>query len=278
MEECMDIIITDMIMDTIIIMVMTIIITKHQVILCMVHSFSKEYTINLTPPSIQIFNNLGMFLHVLADTLGSVGVIISSLLIQYFGWTWADPICSLFIAGMITASSWPLLKETGEVLLLRAPRAFDLVLPSALHEVRSSQLFSKNKPRYLMFFLEGQLKNVEGVYSYSDARVWEISHGKYAGSIRIQIAPGSPEFEVQKRVQHHFYQVGLGMMVIQIDRKEVMQYEEGQGYPPQYPGHQTDPYGRHTPPVLHHQTPYFEHSHDHSGHDGHSHEGHSHHH
>lgn len=43
----------------------------------------------------------GVFLHILADTLGSVGVIISSGLIHYFGWMIADPICSMFIATLI---------------------------------------------------------------------------------------------------------------------------------------------------------------------------------
>lgn len=59
----------------------------------------------------------GIFLHILADTLGSVGVIISSALIHqfgmiyqschnyyiitYLGWMLADPICSMFIAILI---------------------------------------------------------------------------------------------------------------------------------------------------------------------------------
>jgi len=43
----------------------------------------------------------GVFLHILADTLGSIGVIISSLLIRYLGWMVADPICSMLIAGLI---------------------------------------------------------------------------------------------------------------------------------------------------------------------------------
>ena len=42
-----------------------------------------------------------MFLHILADTLGSVGVIVSSILIYMFGWMIADPICSMFIAVLI---------------------------------------------------------------------------------------------------------------------------------------------------------------------------------
>lgn len=40
-------------------------------------------------------NMRGVFLHILADTMGSVGVVISTLMIQYWGWTGFDPIASL---------------------------------------------------------------------------------------------------------------------------------------------------------------------------------------
>ena len=46
----------------------------------------------------------GVFLHILADTLGSVGVIISAILMQMFGWMIADPVCSIFIAVLIALS------------------------------------------------------------------------------------------------------------------------------------------------------------------------------
>lgn len=52
------------------------------------------------------------------DTLGSVGVIISTLLIQFYGWTGFDPIASLFIAILIAASVIPLVIDTGKVLML----------------------------------------------------------------------------------------------------------------------------------------------------------------
>lgn len=62
-------------------------------------------------------NNLGVFLHILADTLGSVGVLVSSLLIHHLGWHWVDPACSLCISLLIFASSVPLLRGTTNVLL-----------------------------------------------------------------------------------------------------------------------------------------------------------------
>lgn len=43
----------------------------------------------------------GVVLHILADTLGSVGVIVSTVLIRLYGWHIADPICSLFIAILV---------------------------------------------------------------------------------------------------------------------------------------------------------------------------------
>lgn len=43
----------------------------------------------------------GVFLHIVADTLGSIGVIISALLMQNYGLMIADPICSMLIALLI---------------------------------------------------------------------------------------------------------------------------------------------------------------------------------
>ena len=54
-------------------------------------------------------NIYGVFLHILADAMGSLGVIISSLLIKYFGWTIADPICSTIISILIFVSVIPLI-------------------------------------------------------------------------------------------------------------------------------------------------------------------------
>ena len=81
-------------------------------------------------------NMQGVFLHVLADTMGSVGVIMSSLLIQQFGWYIADPICSLFIAILILISVFPLLRESAEILLLATPN--HQAIHKTLNKVRES--------------------------------------------------------------------------------------------------------------------------------------------
>lgn len=91
------------------------------------------------PKKVHLFFSTGVFLHVLADTLGSVGVIISTILIRQFGWLIADPICSLFIAILIFFSVIPLLKDACEVLLLRTPPENEKDLNGALEKVRGVQ-------------------------------------------------------------------------------------------------------------------------------------------
>jgi zinc transporter 5/7 len=99
-------------------------------------------------------NMRGLFLHVMAvsaphiadadadghwqDTLGSVGVIVSTLLIQFYGWTGFDPIASIFIALLIAASVVPLVIDTGKVLALDVAQRSDAI-SDALAEVTSSR-------------------------------------------------------------------------------------------------------------------------------------------
>ena len=68
-------------------------------------------------------NIYGLFLHVLADTLGSVGVLVSCFLIKTYGDSWqiADPICALIVSIMIFVSVLPLIKMSCEGLLLQTP-------------------------------------------------------------------------------------------------------------------------------------------------------------
>jgi solute carrier family 30 (zinc transporter), member 5/7 len=65
-------------------------------------------------------NMYGVFLHILADCLGSVGVIISSMLVKYYDMNVADPICSFLISLMILASSIPFIQLTANTLMMKA--------------------------------------------------------------------------------------------------------------------------------------------------------------
>lgn len=66
-------------------------------------------------------NMHGIFLHILADTLGSVAVVISTILVHFYGWSGFDPLASCFIAILIFASAVPLVSSTASSLLLAMP-------------------------------------------------------------------------------------------------------------------------------------------------------------
>jgi zinc transporter 5/7 len=70
-------------------------------------------------------NMYGVFLHILADCLGSVGVIISSMLVKYYDMTIADAICSFLISLMILASSVPFIRLTASTLMLKSSKALN---------------------------------------------------------------------------------------------------------------------------------------------------------
>jgi solute carrier family 30 (zinc transporter), member 5/7 len=71
----------------------------------------------------------------LADTLGSIGVIVSTLLINQFGWTGFDPLASILIAGLIFMSVVPLIKHSAAVLMLSISDDLEYHITEGLNEV-----------------------------------------------------------------------------------------------------------------------------------------------
>lgn len=61
------------------------------------------------------------YLHLLSDTLSSVGIIIGGILIQLYGWFIVDPIVTIGVALYIMAETWPIIKKTIVILMQGAP-------------------------------------------------------------------------------------------------------------------------------------------------------------
>ncbi|KAF1919325.1 cation efflux family-domain-containing protein [Ampelomyces quisqualis] len=80
-------------------------------------------------------NMQGIFLHILADALGSVAVIISTLLTKYYGWSGWDPIASCIIAVLIFLSAIPLVKSSGARLMLSLPSDLEYGVRNTLGEL-----------------------------------------------------------------------------------------------------------------------------------------------
>ena len=71
-------------------------------------------------------NLRGAFLHMAADTLVSVGVIITGVLYYFYQWSWLDPVMSLIIAMIIIVSTWHLLQQSLNLSLDGVPKHIEL--------------------------------------------------------------------------------------------------------------------------------------------------------
>jgi cobalt-zinc-cadmium efflux system protein len=106
-------------------------------------------------------NVRGAWLHVLADTLGSVQAIAAGALIWAFGWHWVDPMASVLIAALVVFSSWTLLRDSVNVLLEAAPGHLDT------REIQDALL------------------ETDGVADLHDLHVWTITSGFVALSVHL---------------------------------------------------------------------------------------------
>jgi len=70
-------------------------------------------------------NIRGAFLHMAADALVSLGVVLSGVFILAFGWAWLDPVISLAIAVVIFLSTWGLLRDSLNLAVDAVPRNID---------------------------------------------------------------------------------------------------------------------------------------------------------
>ncbi|OQR79046.1 zinc transporter 7-like [Tropilaelaps mercedesae] len=137
----------------------------------------------------------GVLLHIVADTLGSVGVIVSAFLMNHFGWMIADPICSMFISVLILVSVYPLLKESISVLMQRVPHALDSQLPSCFQRVSA----------------------LDGVYSVQEKHFWTLCSGVFVGNMKLEVARRADLSQILGHTQAIFKQVGVDKLYVQME-------------------------------------------------------------
>jgi cobalt-zinc-cadmium efflux system protein len=108
-------------------------------------------------------NIRGSFLHILGDTISSVGVIAGGVIILFTGWTAVDALISVVIAGIMLRSAVSLTFESGEILLEAVPRDIDVAE------------------------LEKEVRKVQGVRDIHDVHIWTITSGRHALSAHLLI-------------------------------------------------------------------------------------------
>lgn len=137
-------------------------------------------------------NMRGIFLHILADTLGSVGVVVSTLLIKFFNWEGFDPIASIIIAVLIFGSAVPLVQLTASTLLLKLDTNKETKLRAVLNDITT----------------------VKGVKTFTTPRFWP-SHDDYDlnGYVHIQIYRGENGGYIKRQCERVFQASNINAMI-----------------------------------------------------------------
>eukprot|EP01083_Nonionella_stella_P136365 414929_1 len=147
-------------------------------------------------------NIQGIFLHILADTLGSVGVIVSSLLIHFFGWVMADAFCSMFIAALILVTVKPLLSESLTILLQQTPPSHSQAIRNELDSVVA----------------------MKGILGYREAHFWEFVPGRIIGTLHLQVSEDADQQAILKVVSARFAQhLGTTNLTVQLEKETFLQ-------------------------------------------------------
>ncbi|HEY9143593.1 MAG TPA: cation diffusion facilitator family transporter [Arenimonas sp.] len=123
-------------------------------------------------------NIQGAFLHMLADGLVSVGVVVSGALMLWLGWNWLDPVISLGIAAIVVAGTWSLFRKSLHLLFDGVPEG--LSLPA----------------------IKTSLEAIDGVASVHHVHVWALGTSENALTAHLVLAEGVEGDEVLARAHH----------------------------------------------------------------------------
>ncbi len=108
-------------------------------------------------------NLRGAFLHMAADALVSLGVIVAGALYLWQGWAWIDPLASIVIAIVVVFGTWSLFRQSLHLLFDGVPEHISLA------EVRTG------------------LQGIDGVVSVHDLHVWAMSTAEPALTAHLVI-------------------------------------------------------------------------------------------
>ncbi|VXA94122.1 potassium/proton-divalent cation antiporter [Exiguobacterium sp. 8H] len=135
-------------------------------------------------------------LHVFGDLLGSVGAITAAILIMLFGWTWADPVASAFVAILILISGYRVTRDAIHILMEGSPEQID---------VRAMQ---------------EEISKVEGVKEVHDLHVWSISSSEHAATCHVLIGEETDDQDVLRQVTERIRKYGtFERSTVQIERE-----------------------------------------------------------
>jgi len=143
-------------------------------------------------------NMKSAWLHLVFDTVSSVGVIISGVVIHYTGWKAADPIASVFVGIFVIVGGVSVLGESLRIFLELTPHGFDI-------EDISREI--------------AELPDIIGVH---DVHIWSIAPGTTALTAHLWVhdqSLGSAD-KIREKVEHKLVHRGIRHTVLQMECAE----------------------------------------------------------
>ncbi|PHS40715.1 MAG: cation transporter [Sulfurovum sp.] len=137
------------------------------------------------------------YLHMAADAVISLGVVIAGVAIIVTGWLWLDPLISLFIVVVILLSTWGLLRDSINLSIDAVPQGIDV------NEVQA----------YLL--------NLSNVSDLHDLHIWALSTTENALTVHLvttdALIYNHFTHEIQEHLHHHF---NIAHATIQMEKEE----------------------------------------------------------
>lgn len=139
------------------------------------------------------------FMHVLGDTLGSLGAIAAGVLMLTTGSFLADPVVSFLIGGIILVGSVRVVRESLEVLLQSVPKHIDI------GDIREA------------------MEDIDGVEEVHDLHVWSLKEGLNILSSHVVVSELSMADEINAELcgllQRNF---GIAHTTLQVEEPEMV--------------------------------------------------------
>ncbi|KAF2118405.1 cation efflux protein [Lophiotrema nucula] len=145
-------------------------------------------------------NMRGVFLHVMGDALGNIGVIASALIIWLTDYSWrfySDPAISLVITIIILGSAIPLCKAASRILLQAVPAGL------SIDDIKDD------------------ITDLDGIISCHHLHVWQLSDTKLIASLHVQVdfdfkGDGSARYmDLAQQIRQCLHEYGIHSSTIQ---------------------------------------------------------------
>jgi cobalt-zinc-cadmium efflux system protein len=117
-------------------------------------------------------NVRGAYLEVMADMIGSIGVLLSGLLMLLFGWRYADPVIGVAIGLFVLPRAWRLGRSALRILFQHAPEGVDVKQ------------------------MTQDLTKLPGVSEVHDLHVWTLTSGMEVVSAHLTMVDGADQANV----------------------------------------------------------------------------------